>query len=129
MTRFWITLEEGVTLVLAAHATMHGGEIFVPKIPSMSIVDLSRVVAGDCDVDFIGVRRGEKTHEVLVSEEEARYTLELDDMFVVLPLDAEKAGVRWPRARVLSDGFRYSSDENPEQLSAEALMKLLGPLT
>ena len=129
MTRFWITLDQGARFVIRSLEQMNGGEIFVPKIPSMSIMDLSRAIAGDCDVKFIGIRPGEKTHEVLVSEEEARYTRELDDMFVILPIDREGAHARWAKARQLPDGFRYSSDDNPQQLSADALVGLLGPVT
>ena len=128
MTRFWITLDQGVRFVIRSLEQMDGGEIFVPKIPSMSIMDLSRAIAGDCDVKFIGIRPGEKTHEVLVSEEEARYTRELDDMFVILPVDREGAHARWAKARQLPDGFRYSSDDNPQQLTADALMGLIGPV-
>jgi UDP-N-acetylglucosamine 4,6-dehydratase len=129
MTRFWITLDQGARFVIRSLEQMNGGEIFVPKIPSMSIMDLSRAIAGDCDVKFIGIRPGEKTHEVLVSEEEARYTRELDDMFVILPIDREGAHARWAKARQLPDGFRYSSDDNPQQLTADALVGLLGPVT
>jgi UDP-N-acetylglucosamine 4,6-dehydratase len=128
MTRFWITLDQGVRFVIRSLEQMDGGEIFVPKIPSMSIMDLSRAIAGECDVKFIGIRPGEKTHEVLVSEEEARYTRELDDMFVILPVDREGADACWAMARPLPHGFRYSSDDNPQQLTADALMGLIGPV-
>jgi UDP-N-acetylglucosamine 4,6-dehydratase len=125
MTRFWITLDQGVRFVIRSLEQMDGGEIFVPKIPSMSIMELSRAIAGECDVKFIGIRAGEKTHEVLVSEEEARNTRELDDMFVILPQDRDTASARWSAARPLPDGFRYSSDENPQQLTADTLVSLL----
>jgi UDP-N-acetylglucosamine 4,6-dehydratase/5-epimerase len=125
MTRFWITLEQGVRFVIRSLEQMEGGEIFVPKIPSMSILDLSRAIAGECDVKVIGIRPGEKTHEVLVSEEEARYTRELEDMFVIVPADREVANARWAAARPLADGFRYSSDDNPQQLTADSLVGLL----
>ena len=107
---------------------MHGGEIFVPKIPSMTILELSRTVAPDCEVDVIGSRPGEKTHEILVSEDEARNTLELDDKFVILPHGPDRAAKKWPKGRPLSPGFRYASDTNPEQLTPEGLTRLLGPL-
>ncbi len=128
MTRFWITLEQGVRFVVRCIEQMHGGEIFVPKIPSMNILELSKALAPDCQVEFIGIRPGEKTHEVLVSEEEARHGLELDDMFVILPLDAEEASKRWAEGRPLPPGFCYTSDANPHQLTAEALADLLGPV-
>jgi FlaA1/EpsC-like NDP-sugar epimerase len=107
---------------------MHGGEIFVPKIPSMTILELSRTVAPDCEVDVIGIRPGEKTHEILVSEDEARHTLELDDKFVILPPGRESVAQRWSGSRPLSPGFRYASDTNPQQLSPRTLTELLGPL-
>jgi UDP-N-acetylglucosamine 4,6-dehydratase/5-epimerase len=128
MSRFWITLEQGARFVVRCIEEMHGGEIFVPKIPSMTILELSRTVAPDCEVDVIGSRPGEKTHEILVSEDEARYTLEFDDKFVILPLGPERASKRWPGSRPLRPGFRYASDTNPQQLTPEALTQLLGPL-
>src|SRR5229473_1705215 len=99
MTRFWITLEKGVRFVVGCIEEMHGGEIFVPKIPSMTLLELSRTLAPDCEVDVIGSRPGEKTHEILVSEDEARYTLELDDKFVILPVGPERASKRWTGSR------------------------------
>ena len=128
MTRFWITLEQGVRFVVGCIEEMHGGEIFVPKLPSMTILELSRTVAPDCEVDVIGSRPGEKTHEILVSEDEARHTLELDDKFVIQPLGPERASKRWTGSRPLRPGFRYASDTNPQQLTPEALTELLGPL-
>ena len=128
MTRFWITLEQGVRFVVGCIEEMHGGEIFVPKLPSMTILELSRTLAPDCEVDVIGSRPGEKTHEILVSEDEARHTLELDDKFVILPLRPERAAQRWTGSRPLRPGFRYASDTNPQQLTPEALTELLGPL-
>lgn len=128
MTRFWITLEQGVRFVIQCIEQMHGGEIFVPKIPSMNIMDLSKVLAPDCHVEFIGIRPGEKLHEVLVSEEESRYALELDDRFVLLPINMERALENWPGGRPLPQGFRYASDDNPQQLTAEALSRLIGPM-
>jgi len=126
MTRFWITLEQGVRFVMQCIEQMHGGEIFIPKIPSMNIMDLAKALAPDCRVEFIGIRPGEKLHEVLVSEEESRCALELDDRFVLLPIETERAMKNWPSGRPLPQGFRYTSDDNPQQLTAEALMKLLG---
>ena len=128
MTRFWITLEQGVRFVVGCIEEMHGGEIFVPKLPSMTILELSRTLAPDCEVDVIGSRPGEKTHEILVSEDEARHTLELDDKFVILPLRPERAAQRWTGSRPLRPGFRYASDTNPQQLTPAALTELLGPL-
>jgi len=128
MTRFWITLEQGVRFVMRCIEQMHGGEMFIPKIPSMNIMELAKALAPDCRVEFIGIRPGEKLHEVLVSEEESRYGLELDDRFVLLPIKTERAMKNWPGGRPLPQGFRYSSDDNPHHLTAGELMKLLGPV-
>jgi UDP-N-acetylglucosamine 4,6-dehydratase len=129
MTRFWITLEQGVRFVVRSIEEMHGGEIFVPKIPSMTILELSRTIAPGCEIDVIGIRPGEKTHEILVSEDEARNTVELDDKFVILPARSEQTAKRWKDGRPLSAGFRYASDTNTQQLTPETLSQLLGPLT
>ena len=128
MSRFWITLEHGVRFVVRSVEEMHGGEIFVPKIPSMTILELSRTIAPDCEIDVIGMRPGEKTHEILVSEDEARYTVELDDKFVILPAGFEQTTKRWREGRPLSTGFRYASDTNTQQLTPKTLTELLGPL-
>jgi UDP-N-acetylglucosamine 4,6-dehydratase/5-epimerase len=128
MSRFWITLEQGVRFVVRSVEEMHGGEIFVPKIPSMTLLELSRTVAPDCEIDVIGMRPGEKTHEILVSEDEARYTVELDDKFVILPAGFEHTTKRWKEGRPLSAGFRYASDTNTQQLTPKTLTELLGPL-
>jgi len=125
MTRFWLTLEQGVRFVLRSIEEMHGGEIFVPKIPSMSLVDLSHAVAPGCEIEVIGIRPGEKTHEVLVSEDEARSALEFDDKFVILPLNREQAVKNWADGRPLRPGFRYASDTNAQTLTAKALVELL----
>lgn len=123
MTRFWLTLDQGVRFVIRCIERMHGGEIFVPRIPSMNIMDLAKTVAPECEVDFIGIRPGEKIHEVLISDDEARHTRELEDCFVVLP--------EYPKAkesaegRELPEGFRYASDTNPERLSDESLTQLI----
>jgi UDP-N-acetylglucosamine 4,6-dehydratase len=128
MTRFWITLEQGVRFVVGCIDAMHGGEIFVPKIPSTTILELSRALAPDCEIDVIGIRPGEKIHEALLSEHEAPHAVELDHMYVVLPLDGGATASRWSGGRPLRPGFRYESDSNPVQLSPENLTELLGPL-
>jgi len=126
MTRFWITLEQGVRFVVRCIEQMHGGEIFVPKIPSMKLVEVAEAVAPGCDVEAIGIRAGEKLHEVLLSEDEARNARELDDMFVIQPSHPWWRKGNWKQARSLPDGFRYSSDNNPQRLSAEDLCELIG---
>ncbi|HEY7545695.1 MAG TPA: UDP-N-acetylglucosamine 4,6-dehydratase (inverting), partial [Blastocatellia bacterium] len=124
MTRFWITLDQGARFVIGCIERMHGGEVFVPKIPSMSITDLARAVAPDCNVEKVGIRPGEKLHEALVSEDEARHTVELDDMFVVKPAHPWWIGDNWKEGRSLVEGFRYTSDTNMEWLGVEDLKKL-----
>ena len=125
MTRFWITLEQGVRLVIRGIEQMHGGEIFVPKIPSMNLMEMAGVVAPGCDVEAIGIRPGEKLHEVLISEDEARQAIETDDMYVIQPAHPWWRKENWNQARTLPEGFRYSSDNNPQWLSADELYELM----
>jgi UDP-N-acetylglucosamine 4,6-dehydratase len=124
MTRFWIRLEEGVDFAIQSAELMRGGEIFVPKIPSMRIMDLVEAVAPGCAVDDIGIRAGEKLHEILVSEDESRQTLEFDRMFVIEPLDPKWGYRAREGGKRLARGFRYSSDSNDVWLSP-AEMKAL----
>ena len=126
MTRFWLTLEQGVRFVIRAIEQMAGGEVFVPKIPSMSITRLVEAIAPGCEVAQIGIRPGEKLHEVLLSEDEARSALELDDMFVIAPLHPWWEGTTYPQGRALPAGFRYASDTNDRWLSVADLQSLLG---
>jgi UDP-N-acetylglucosamine 4,6-dehydratase len=125
MTRFWITLEQGVCFVIRCAEQMHGGEVFVPKIPSMRILDLANVVAPGCRIKFTGIRPGEKLHEVLIHDDEARHTLELDDMFVVQPLFPWWTQDRWTDGKPLPDVFRFGSDNNPRWLSADELRAMI----
>jgi UDP-N-acetylglucosamine 4,6-dehydratase len=125
MTRFWITLEQGVRFVIRCIELMHGGETFVPKIPSMNNMDLAKAIAPNCKVDYIGIRPGEKLHEVLVSEDEARHTVELDDMYIVRPAHPWWQSENWAGAKSLPDGFRYTSDTNTHWLSNQELEKLI----
>jgi UDP-N-acetylglucosamine 4,6-dehydratase len=126
MTRFWITLEQGVHFVVRTIEKMHGGEIFVPKIPSMRLVDMATTVAPDCEVEYIGIRPGEKLHEVLVSEDEARQTLDAKDMYVIQPNHPWWQTGNWVGAKPLPEGFRYASDTNPQWLSGRDLEELIG---
>ena len=125
MTRFWITLEQGVRFVVRCIENMHGGEIFVPKIPSMKLVDMAEALAPGCETRYVGIRPGEKLHEVLVSEDEARNTLELDDMFVIQPAHSWWSQENWKDARPLPDGFRYASDNNPQWMDSGELLDLV----
>jgi UDP-N-acetylglucosamine 4,6-dehydratase len=123
MTRFWLTLEQGVRFVIKAAEQMRGGETFIPKIPSMRITDLAQAIAPGCAVVNIGIRPGEKIHEVLISEDEARDTLELADMFVVQSPHHSWGAPRW-EGSALPDGFRYGSDNNSQWLTQSDLQKL-----
>lgn len=128
MTRFWLSLEQGVRFVINCIEQMEGGEVFVPKIPSMKVIDLAKAIAPKAKIDIIGIRPGEKLHEVLISEDEARHTVELEKMFVVQPAEAFWFGYSWQdRGKLLSDGFRYSSDNNVEWLDVEGIKKYIAP--
>jgi UDP-N-acetylglucosamine 4,6-dehydratase len=128
MTRFWITLEQAVDFVLGCLDRMEGGELFVPKLPSMRIVDLARAVAPECHLDVVGIRPGEKLHEVMVPEDEARNCVEFDDRYVLLPghsgLDVP-GYVRRHGGRPCPDGFSYGSDRNTHWLSTADLRAMI----
>lgn len=125
MTRFWITLEQGVNFVIKCLDRMRGGEIFVPKIPSMSLVSLAEAIAPQARQDIVGIRPGEKLHEVLVTEDEARHTKEFDDYFVIEPEFPFWTTDKFTNGKSLFTGFRYSSDNNSEWLSNEQLKELI----
>ena len=128
MTRFWLTLEQGVLFVIRCIEQMRGGEVFVPKIPSTHIIDLARVIAPQAQLDVIGIRPGEKLHEVLIHEDEARTTVELEDMFVVRPTAALWFGHEWSeKGRPLPVGFRYGSDTNSQWLTDDQIRELVAP--
>lgn len=121
MTRFLITLDEGVEFVLASLERMLGGEIFVPKIPSVKVTDLARVIAPECRQEVIGIRPGEKLHEAMIGEDDARMTLEFDTHYVIQPSHSfwnPKDYVNGGRSgQPCADGFHYSSDTNPHFLN------------
>lgn len=127
MTRFWITLRQGVDFVLSSMEMMRGGEIYVPKIPTMGMSELAMTMAPGLPHKIVGIRPGEKLHEVMVPAEDARSTLELDDRYVILPSYAPQAAepYRALGAETPAEGFCYSSDNNPERLDARALQALL----
>ena len=127
MTRFWMTLEQGVRFVVKSIEVMHGGEIFVPKIPSMKLISLAETVAPGCEVEVIGIRPGEKLHEALISEDEARNTVELGEMFVIQPAHPWWSKENWVGGKALSDGFRYTSDTNTRWLSSDEMEALIAP--
>jgi len=117
-----------VRFVILCTEAMYGGEVFIPKIPSTRIVDLARIIAPDAELEVIGIRPGEKLHEVLLHEEEARSSVELKDMFVVQPVAALWFGKEWEKeGSQLPEGFRYSSDKNPEWLSESQIREIVAP--
>jgi len=128
MTRFWLTLEQGVRFVIRCTEQMLGGEVFVPKIPSMKIIDLAHALAPGAEVEIIGIRPGEKLHEVLIHEDEARSAVELEDMFVVQPSTALWFGYEWQqRGTSLPDGYRYASNTNPQWLEIGQIQEMVEP--
>ncbi len=127
MTRFWITLQQGTDFVLSSIAMLQGGEIFVPKIPSMNVIDLARVLAPELPQRIVGIRIGEKLHETMISEDEARNTAETDDRYVIKPERAEFNGdvLEQYGFHPVSDNFRYASNTNQEWLDEAGLKALL----
>lgn len=123
MTRFWLTLEHSVRFSLLCLEQMQGGEIFVPKIPSMRLLDIAKAVVPECKIKTMGIRPGEKLHEVLVSRNESSHTLEQDDMYVICPV-RPLAGRTWA-GRSLPEGFEFASDRNPQQLTIEELREMI----
>lgn len=127
MSRFWITLGGGVDLVLKALKEAEGGEIFVPIIPSMKVVDLAKAIEPKCTFKIIGIRSGEKIHETLISEDEVRKVKVLDGCYVVLPQFFESSSVhaKYDKLPSVTDGFEYRSDTNTDWLSPAALEKMV----
>ncbi len=126
MTRFWITLQQSVRFVLSSLDIMQGGELFVPKIPSMHVVDLAKAIGPDLPQKIIGIRPGEKLHEVMITDDDARHTIELDDRYVVQP-----ALTWWDAAgyselgKPVPEDFRYASDNNTEWLDEAGLAAMI----
>jgi UDP-N-acetylglucosamine 4,6-dehydratase len=127
MTRFWITLEQGVNFVLSSLELMQGCEIFVPKIPSLKTTELARAIAPHLPHRVVGIRPGEKLHETMVPEDDARSTVELEDRYVILPdlYGARREHYLGTGGVAAKDGFSYASDRNPEALDARGLQHLL----
>jgi UDP-N-acetylglucosamine 4,6-dehydratase len=124
MTRFWVRLEQGVAFAIQSAERMRGGEIFVPKIPSMRIMDLVGAIAPGCAVEDIGIRGGEKLHEILISEDESRQALELEDRFIIEPLYPSWGYTGPGEGKRPAPGFRYSSDANDRWLSPAQMKEL-----
>lgn len=112
MTRFWLTLDRGVDLVLTGLSKMQGGEIFVPKIPSFKVTDVARVVAPKCPTHVIGIRPGEKLHEVMITEDDSHYTVEFDDYYAILSPQLLDTRIDALEGSLVPEGFSYRSDSN-----------------
>lgn len=125
MTRFWITLEQGVQFVINSFERMHGGELFVPKIPSMNIMDLAKAIAPKSKTKMVGIRPGEKLHEVMISIDDARGTKELDDCYVIQPAFHWWSKDNHSEGKVVPDDFCYSSDKNSQWLTIPKLQKMI----
>jgi UDP-N-acetylglucosamine 4,6-dehydratase/5-epimerase len=125
MTRFWITLEQGVQFVINSLERMKGGEIFVPKIPSMKVVDLAKAIAPDAEIEIIGIRPGEKLHETMITEDDARHTVEFDSYYVITPEFPWCPQEYVKHGKSLPEGFKYTSDTNTEWLTVEQLRALV----
>lgn len=125
MTRFWITLEQGVQFVIKCLDKMCSGEIFVPKLPSTRITDLSEVIAPECEIEIIGIRPGEKLHEVMIAEEDSRCSFEFDDCYVITPQFPWWKKDNCKGGKPLPEGFIYSSDRNNWWLNKEEIRTML----
>jgi UDP-N-acetylglucosamine 4,6-dehydratase len=129
MTRFWITLQQGVDFVIDSLQRMHGGEIFVPKIPSMNIMDLAAAIAPECKTEIVGIRAGEKLHEVMVPDDDARNTVELADRYVIKPQFELFDTDPYKHDKTCPDGFRYASDTNDRWLTRADLQTLISGIS
>lgn len=128
MTRFWITLGQGIEFVLSGLETMRGGEIFIPKIPSMKVTEVAEVVAPGCKQEIIGIRPGEKLHEIMITPDDALNTAEFARHFVIQPAAHwwdQKAYLKSAGAKPVAEDFQYSSDRNAEWLTRPQLAGIL----
>src|SRR5512141_1748133 len=128
MTRFWLSLDQGVQFVIDCIEQMEGGEVFVPKIPSTKVIDLAKAIVPNAKINIIGIRPGEKLHEDLISEDEARHTIELEKMYVIQPAEATWFGYSWKdKGKQLPENYRYTSDNNTEWLDIDGIKKFVAP--
>lgn len=130
MTRFWIRIEDGAAFVDRCIAMMRGGEIFVPRIPSMRIVDLATAISPTCKHEYIGIRPGEKLHELMITRDDARHTLEFDDFFIIKPtiqMWGPDAGSSYAgqNGKPVSEAFEYGSDNNDRWISVGELREII----
>jgi UDP-N-acetylglucosamine 4,6-dehydratase len=130
MTRFWITLDQGAALVLNALGAMRGGEIWVPRIPSMRLTDLARVIGPDCETPLMGIRPGEKIHEIMIPVDDGRNTLAFADHFIIQPSFQPLDSI-WKvegKGKLCPDGFYYGSDNNTDWLQDDQLGNMIAHL-
>lgn len=129
MTRFWITLEQGVDFVLKCLERMVGGELFVPKLPTMNIMDLVHAVAPECNTEIIGVRPGEKLHEVMIPRDDARRTIEFEDHYIIQPdFGFWKRRYNGDGGRAVPEDFEYNSDTNHWRLTVDEMREMIEPI-
>ena len=125
MTRFWLTLSQGVDLVLQAIDSMHGGEIYVPKIPSFKVTDVARIIAPNIPTYEIGIRPGEKLHEVMITEDDSFFTKEFEDFYIILAPALHESSAYIGKGKNVPEGFTYRSDTNPLWFTDESFTTLL----
>lgn len=130
MTRFWISLDDAVEFVLRSFERMYGGEIFVPKVPSMKIIDLAEAIAPDLEKKIIGIREGEKLHELLISQDDAPHTLAYEGFYLIAPHTIKRHPTLWEKflqasAKPVPKGFSYTSDNNPVMLSTKEILDII----
>lgn len=125
MTRFWITIDQAVKFVIMAFEKMNGGEIFIPKIPSMNIMDLAKAIAPECKTRIIGTRPGEKLHEIMISEDNAKNTMELKDCYIIFPSFPWWDNLNHKEGKPVPLEFRYSSDNNKIWLTKEQIREMV----
>lgn len=129
MTRFWLKLEQAVEMVLEALETMHGGELYVKKIPSMRMPDLARAIAPDLPIKEVGIRPGEKIHEQMITKEDAHNTIEFKDFYIILPqIDLGNIDYKYPNAKKVAPDFEYHSGNNDKWLTVEDMRKLISEI-
>jgi UDP-N-acetylglucosamine 4,6-dehydratase len=125
MTRFWLTLSQVVDLVMQAIDSMHGGEIYVPKIPSFKVTDVARIVAPNIPTYEIGIRPGEKLHEVMITEDDSFFTKEFEDFYIILAPALHDSSAYMGKGKNVAEGFTYRSDTNPLWFTDESFTALL----
>jgi len=125
MTRFWITLQQGVDFVLSSFERMVGGELLVPKIPSMRVMDLAEAMAPGFEHKIVGIRPGEKLHESMITEDDSRNTIELSDCYVITPAIFEEQHIYHPNQKRVEEGFEYISHTNSDWLDPAAIREVL----